>query len=168
MQWLFASELPLTKGLELEVLAPVPVELGHERIREASQLLGKSSAHSLAEKMAPYELGEQEAKQLGLEGICLNLDGEFPALTPGRWTLFPEAESWEAFRAKLRECGAEVVGLSLNREQRDLFLRFLARNHVNPEKNSDSEKFVDLARHFFFSEPLNVVVRYTGPRFHHG
>ncbi len=167
LQWLFSHEHPLPAGLSLEALAPCALALGQERLDAAAELIGEQSALALAEKLGAYELAESEVNRLGLEGLELGPEGEVPALSPKRWGAFPEADNWDTLRARLNEEGGKVVGLSLNAEQRDRFLPFLSRNHVSAEANLDPEKIVSLAQHFFFAEPLNVVVRYTATRFHH-
>ncbi len=165
LSWLFSSELPLPAGLSVEALATNTQELSRERLTGMEALLGKDAAQALAQKLGKYELGEEESRKLGLEGVALGSGGEFPALSPARWVSQPRAESWAALRARLHENGGEAVGLSLDASQREGFLKFLARNRVSAE--SDLTVIVNLARHFFSAEPLNVVVRYTGPRFHH-
>ncbi len=167
LSWLFSSELPLPAGLELAMVCTATEELGKIRLIEAGKLLGAPVAQELAEKLGTYEVGSEQAKALGLEGLRLEEEGGFPALSPARWGLHPQAESWMALRARMLECGGEVMGLSLNPEQRAGFLRFLGKHRVIPAGASELERIVELARHFFFAEPLNVVVRYTGPRFHH-
>jgi hypothetical protein len=167
LSWLFSSELPLPAGLEIAPVRPVAEELGQERLAEAGKLLGPAEAKALAEKLGAYEVETAKAKELGLEGIRLGRNGELPALSPARWARDSGAESWEALKARLKETNATVAGLSLSPDQRQAFLRFLARNRKDPEGAPGPERMVELARHFFFSEPLNVVLRYTGPRFHH-
>lgn len=165
LHWMYSSELPLPAGLEIEVLGTNTAQLGRERLEGMEALVGKAAAQALAEKLGKYELGEEKTKELGLQGVALERDGEFPALSPARWAQNAKTENWAALRARLHENGAEAVGLSLNSKQRESFLHFLARNRVNAD--SDLTVIVNLARHFFSEDPLNVVVRYTGPRFHH-
>lgn len=165
MNWLFAAEAPLPAGLELEVLANATQELTDNRFAEAQSLVGEERAGEIAHQLGPYELEEGLARKLELEGLKLGAAGEFNALTPAKWGKFPEAESWLAFTARLAESGGEIRGLLLNGQQREDLLRFLSRNRVNTD--CEPTELVNLARHFFFEEPLNVVVRYTGPRFHH-
>lgn len=165
MNWLFAAESPLPAGLELEVLANATQELTDNRFAEAQGLVGAERAGEIAGQLGPYELEEGLARKLELEGLKLGAAGEFNALTPANWGKFPEAESWLALTTRLSGSGGEIRGLLLTGVQRESLLRFLSRNRV--ETDCDAVALVNIARHFFFEEPLNVVVRYTGPRFHH-
>lgn len=162
MNWLFPEGLPLPAGLSLEALQPAADALGDQRLDGAEELLGRESARALAKRAGPYLLEEGLALKLGLEGLELGKEGEVEALTPARWGRHPEALSWEQLRARLADSGGEARGLMLSKEQAAAFLRFLSRQRIDAEEGPP-EKFLDLARHFFFGKPLNVVVRYTGP-----
>lgn len=162
MNWLFPEGLPLPAGLSLEALQPAADALGNQRLAGAEEILGRESSLAVAKRAGPYLLEEGLALKLGLEGLELGEEGEVPALTPARWGRYPEALSWEKLRARLSEGGGEACGLLLSKEQAAAFLRFLSRQRISAEEGSP-EKFLELARHFFFGKPLNVVVRYTGP-----
>ncbi len=164
-EWIFAAESTLPAGLEVETLSCASDELGNLRLGEAQALIGVEAARALALKAGPYELEEDLARRLELEGLKLGVGGEFSALSPPAWGAYAEAESWQSFTRRLSQAPAEIVGLQLTATQREAFLQFFSRNRVDPE--STPAAVAELARHFFFGEPLNVVVRYTGPRFHH-
>jgi hypothetical protein len=161
MNWFFALEMPLPAGLELAVLATAAAELGSNRLAEAESLLGREAAREVAKKAGPYELDEGLARRLELEGLKLGAGGELPALSPTRWGLPAEAETWAQLNRRLAEKGGEIRGVQLSAAQRGAFLQFLSRNRVNVD--GTALEMVELARHFFFGEPINVVVRYTGP-----
>lgn len=165
LAWIFAAEAPLPAGLSVETLAAASAELGDARLGAAEELLGRETARAIAKKTGAYELEEELARRLELEGLELGEGGEFPALSPSNWGNYPEAESWAAFTARLQAAKGEIRGLQLTASQREAFLQFLSRNRV--EQDTAPGTVAELARHFFFSEPLNVVVRYTAPRFAH-
>lgn len=167
LSWMYASELPLPAGLAIEVINTADVELGKQRLEGMTALVGKETAEALAEKLGSYELGEEEAKGLKMKGLQLGKNDELPALSPARWKEAPDSQFWAHLRARLHEKRIALKGLSLNASQREAFLNFMARNRVSADEELELEAIVGLARHFFFSEPINVVVRYTGPRFHH-
>ncbi len=162
--WLFSDEVPLPHGLSFVVLHHASGELGAERLGAAAEVLGERGARDAAENLGRYELDDESARRLGLAGAQPGPEGEVPALSPSRWAEQPEADTWAQLQTRLSE-GAEIVGLVLSRSQRESFLRFLTRNHGNEAESLTAEKAVRLARHFFFQEPLVVVLRHTAPRF---
>jgi|GEM_PF-3973729 len=165
LSWVFASETPLPAGLSVEKVAAATAELGDSRLSAADGLLGRDNARAIAKKAGAYQLEDELARRLELEGLELGENGEFPALSPRDWGLYPEAETWSSFVARMKRSHGEIRGLLMSPSQREAFLQFLSRNRVDPK--GEPEAIADLARHFFFSEPLNVVVRYTAPRFAH-
>jgi len=118
LNWVFAMEAPLPAGLEIETLAAVPNELGDTRTNEAVALLGREAARAIANKVGPYQLEEEIARRLELEGLKLGEEGEFKALTPSTWGKHPNAESWSSFTMRLSQSGAEIRGLRLTQERR--------------------------------------------------
>ena len=127
-------------------------------------MLGRADAEAVAEKLGYYELDEACVRELESSGAKVGIDGKWPALSPMRWLASREAESWENLLTRLKEKGGSVAGLRLSAAQRKGFHDFLHRNHVSP---GEPERLVSLARHFFFGEPIIVVLAYTGPRFPH-
>lgn len=163
--WVFFSELPLPAGLRSEAIATASLEQGLARLAEAQALIGREAALELAKKLGRYELDDDCVQDLRLRGACAGKDGELPALSPSRWLEYPEIESWVSFQARLKKEGGYVAGLRLTPEERRAFLDFMARNHVIVDDISSLEPIIELARHFFFAKPLNVVLGYTGPSF---
>jgi hypothetical protein len=156
--WLFSNEAPLPHGYRLAVLPLETDTLATRRLEEAGQILGSEEARETARKLGYYELDEESVRRLGLSGASTGKNGEFEALSPIRWTEIPQNDEWEEPQEE-----TEVAGLLLTRSQRESFLKFLTRNHG--EEEMDAQKAVKLARHFFFQEPVIVVLRYTPPRF---
>jgi hypothetical protein len=161
--WSFDASLPLPEGHSLLLLEPVAAELGDQRLHQAVALLGRETALTAAAKAGSYELDEELARRLALEGVELGEGGRIPALSPPEWGRHPEAHGRASFVESLMRSGGELRGLRLGKGEEESFRRFLSRNRVSEE--SEPGFILELARHFFFSEPLNVVVRYTGPRF---
>lgn len=159
MNWLFASGKPLPEGYSLEALQPAADELGDSRLALAEHLLGREASRSIARRLGRYELTDALALRLELEGVKLGEGGEVPALSPSRWGLYPEARAWAELRSSLAENHAALAGLLLTAEQAEGFRRFLSRHSVGD--GAPVERIVELARHYFHGEPLNVVVRYT-------
>lgn len=158
--WLFSNEGSLPHGHEIRVLHCATAEQGRARLAEAGKILGEDGARVLARKLGSYELDDSLVRSLTLAGVKLGERGEFPALSPARWTETPPAQY-------LKE-GEVAAGLVLTPRQRESFLRFLARNRVNADGEIGAERAIRLARHFFFREPIVVVIRYTAPRFARG
>ncbi len=159
LSWIFPAELPLPSSLTVELLAGAAEEQGNARIAAAEKLLGREPARAIAKKAGGYELDDELARRLELEGLKLGPGGEFPALSPAGWGRYPAAEGWVAFRARLAEAGAEILGLQLDGSQREALLAFLSRNRV--DSDAPPATIVDIARHLFSGEALKVVVRNT-------
>lgn len=159
MSWLFPDDRPLPEGCSLEALQPAADELGDARLALAEELLGREAARSVARRLGHYELTEALALRLELEGVKLGEAGEVRALSPARWGRFPEARSWAGLRETLAESRAVLEGLQLSPEQAGGFRRFLSRHSVGG--SAPVERVVELARHYFHGQPINVVVRYT-------
>ncbi|MGZ3650499.1 MAG: hypothetical protein ACXVB9_03135 [Bdellovibrionota bacterium] len=158
MNWLFHPGA-LPPGYREALLQNVCTEFGSARLHEAARVLGDPALAARAAKVAGrYELRDDLCQALGLAGVALDEAGEIPALSPERWEENPTGESRSALGLRLAEEGRELAGLMLEERQRELFLRFLARNRVS---NLTALKAVSLARHFFSAEPVTVVIRYT-------
>ncbi|HEY8279778.1 MAG TPA: hypothetical protein VIH99_09155 [Bdellovibrionota bacterium] len=163
--WMYASDLPLPSGLKLELVANGIGEMGRRRLATLAQLLGQTEASRVADAAGAYELDDDLAGEVKLRGGVLGPSNEIRALSPNQWAGQSQASSLEDLRSRLEREEGKILGLMLNPDERTRFLAFLARNQVDPD--SAPEEIVSLARHFFSHEPMNVVVRYTGPRFHH-
>ena len=150
MNWIFSSERDLPAGLEPVRVLGAAVELGANRLAEAAKVLGRDGASQAARQLGAYELAETLAAELRLAGISLGANGEFSALSPGRWDFHEEIPSLEQVQA-----GGRVEGIVLAPPQREELLRFLARNHVSVNAALGAE----IARHYFSSETLTVAVR---------
>lgn len=157
MSWLHPQGKPLPAGHSLAALLPVADELGASRLRLAEGIVGRELAKNMARKLGPYQLSEELALRLELEGLKMGEEGELPCLTPARWGVYPEALRWEELHAALEREGAELAGLLLTEAQAESFRRFLARRNVRDE--APPARIVELARHYFHGQPLNVVVR---------
>lgn len=144
-QWLFHEPPPGTEVFPLPALA---AETGGQRRRELERVIGSANAASALAEAAPYLLADELCRELRLKGLDLPENGAIPCLDPAGWarveaTVVPEG----------------VRGLQLDiARQRDL-RSFLGRR----EPRSVAE-LVRIARHFFYEEPLKLLVPYTAPR----
>jgi hypothetical protein len=159
VNWLFPSESPLPPGYSLKTLLPRADSLGASRIEFAEKMLGRETARTIARKLGAYEVTEELALRLELEGVQLGPGGEVPLLTPTRWGLFPDAMALQDLLALQGTEGLVLAGLQLSKRQSEVFSAFLSRNPV--ARDAPMDRVLELAGHFFFGQTINVVVRYT-------
>ncbi len=157
MSWLHQQGKPIPAGYSLAALLPVADELGAARLQLAEGIVGRELARGMARKLGPYQLSDELVLRLELEGLKVGEDGELPCLTPSRWGRYPEALRWEELLGALKQEGVELAGLLLTEAEAESFRRFLLRRGVREE--SPAARIVELARHYFHGQPLNVLVR---------
>lgn len=147
-QWLF-SEIK-----SHQFSHPIPslsAQKGTERLLLLSEILGsREAAKNLAEDAGRYELSDALVAQVQHKGLQLGQEGEVPALSPCRWNfslgVIPEGK---------------LLGILMEREKIKKFLDFLQLGNAP----ATMEATLELARHFFYEDSLNLVVEYTLPRF---
>lgn len=124
---------------------------GSERVVVLESVLGEKLAESVSARAGLYLLDDSLAHDLRLRGLDLPENGELPALSPARWKKISE----EAIPV------GRLVGVLLSPEKKNALQLFLraSRHEIT------LDDLVNVARHYFYEDSLNLLVEYTAPRF---
>ena len=150
MSWIFSHDEPIPAGCRKEILRSAEGEMARARLEEAASILGKQNAELTASRFGAYELADSLVEELRLLGLSVPENGEISSLSPNRWHFHEGERSLSEVRA-----AGHLHAVLLHPEQKRAFLDFLRRNHVSVSV----EEGVEIARHFFFSEAISVLVR---------
>jgi hypothetical protein len=134
------------KDCEVRTLPAISAERGAARLRTLRGLAGAQGPKA-AQEAGLYLLEDKLALQLKLQGLTLAKGGEVPALSPARW------------KEGAEEAGVpeHARGLLLDSAQAKRFRAFLRANGAG-RGSAGAVDLIHLARHFFYEEPIKVVV----------
>jgi hypothetical protein len=149
IEWLH-SEAP--SGTQVFELASLADRRGATRLAVVQEVLGNQASHSAA-AAGSYLLEDDLCTKLRMAGVDLPTDGELSCLSARRWSM----------DAPALPAGVEILGLCLEARRRKEFLSFL---QGRPAPGSPLQ-LLAIAEHFFYSQSLKVLIRYTAPRFNH-
>lgn len=147
-QWLYSE---ISSDHRAHSIPSLSAQKGTERLLLLSEILGsREVAKRVADEAGQYELSDSLVQQLQTKGLILGENGEIAALSPARWDfslgVVPEGK---------------ILGILLPKEKQKKFLDFLKLGNAP----ATLEAMLELARHFFYEDSLNLVVEYTLPRF---
>lgn len=140
------TELPA--GCEVKELPSLEEELGGGRVALLKELLGAEDGVRAAREAGLYELSDSLAQRLRLQGVRLGEGGELACLSPARWR-----------EGAAQPLPASLEGVLLDAADAREFQSYLRltgnRSAIAPLP------MAELARHYFFSRRLRVLVRST-------
>ena len=154
MRW-----LPPVSTHEIYVIPSWAAHRGVKRLRQAASVVGAEEARKIARKQGAYELSDELAHELRLQGLELNAKSEIPALSPANWLRSSTLElrtipEWKSFLAGQ---GISIEGLLVPRKLRDRLLSFLKAQ--GRTEFSDAAELVEVADHVLFTDSLQLLVR---------
>lgn len=154
MRW-----LPPVSTHEIFVIPSWAAHRGVKRLRAAAEVVGAEEAKKIARKQGAYELSDELAHDLRLQGLELNAKGEIPVLSPANWLRSSalELRTIPGWKNYLAAKGISIEGLLIPQKARDQLLGFLkAQGRTEFASVTD---LIEVADHFLLKDSLQLLVR---------